>query len=89
MYPESNSRRRFDEQFKARVLAECQRPGTSVASVALANGLNANLVHKWRRGIVGRIDPQVPRAANSKALGHHEPATEPLQFVPVALAAAP
>ena len=31
----------------------------------------------------------MPRAANSKALGHPEPATEPLQFVPVALAAAP
>jgi transposase len=31
------------------VLAECAEPGASVASVALKHGLNANLVHKWRR----------------------------------------
>lgn len=35
--------------FKARILAACEQPGVSVAGVALANGLNANLVHKWRR----------------------------------------
>ena len=42
-------RRRHDEQFKRRVLAECAAAGASVARVAMANGLNANLVHKWRR----------------------------------------
>jgi hypothetical protein len=30
-------------QFKAQVLAECSQPGASVAKVALANGLNANI----------------------------------------------
>jgi transposase len=35
---------------KARVLAACAQPSTSVAAVAQAHGLNANLVHKWRRG---------------------------------------
>jgi transposase len=34
---------------KRRVLAQCNEPGASVANVALAHGLNANLVHKWRR----------------------------------------
>jgi transposase len=29
-------------ELKARVLAECERPGASVAQVALANGVNAN-----------------------------------------------
>ena len=33
----------------ARVLAECERPGASVAQVALANGVSANLVHGWRK----------------------------------------
>lgn len=42
-------RRRHSEQFKQRVLAECERPGASVAAVALSHGLNDNLVHKWRR----------------------------------------
>ena len=42
-------RRRHSEELKARVLAACAQPGTSVAKVALTHGLNANLVHKWRR----------------------------------------
>jgi transposase len=42
-------RRRHDEELKAKVLSECGAPGASVAQVALAHGLNANLVHKWRR----------------------------------------
>jgi transposase len=43
------SRRRHDAELKAKVLSECGAPGASVAQVALAHGLNANLVHKWRR----------------------------------------
>jgi transposase len=34
---------------KDKVLAACEEPGASVAAVAQAHGLNANLVHKWRR----------------------------------------
>lgn len=43
-------RRRHAEELKTRVLAACAEPGASVAAVAQAHGLNANLVHKWRRG---------------------------------------
>lgn len=46
----SNSRRRHGAQFKQEVLAACGQPGASVAGVALAFGLNANLVRQWRRG---------------------------------------
>ena len=42
-------RRRHSEELKAQVVAECAQPGASVAAVALAHGLNANVVHKWRR----------------------------------------
>lgn len=42
-------RRRHSEELKAQVIAECAQPGASVAAVALAHGLNANVVHKWRR----------------------------------------
>jgi transposase len=48
----TESKRRRQErspELKARVLAECERPGSSVAQVALAHGVNANLVHGWRR----------------------------------------
>lgn len=33
---------------RQQVLNECEQPGASVAKVALAHGLNANLVHAWR-----------------------------------------
>ena len=42
-------RRRHDAQLKERVLSECAEPDASVAKIALEHGLNANLVHKWRR----------------------------------------
>ena len=42
------ARRRHAQELKQAVLDEC-RAGASVASVAMAHGLNANLVHKWRR----------------------------------------
>ena len=40
-------RRRHSAQLKAEVVSECQKPGASVAAIALARGLNANLVHGW------------------------------------------
>src|SRR5687767_9965182 len=48
------SRRRHAAELKQQVLAACAEPGASVAQVALAHGLNANLVHKWRRTVDAR-----------------------------------
>lgn len=42
-------RRRHTAAFKAHVLEEANQPGISVAAVAQRHGLNANLIHKWRR----------------------------------------
>ena len=42
-------RRRHSAALKAQVLTECAKPEASVARIAMAHGLNANLVHKWRR----------------------------------------
>lgn len=83
MHPNS-SRRVHGAEFKSKILAECRKPGVSVAAVALAHGLNVNLVRKW---LVGRglkrcgLGPQVssPDAATLPAL----------QFMPVALDAPP
>jgi transposase len=60
MHSKGAKRRRHGDEVKAKVLIECDEPGASVAAVAQAHGLNANLVHKWRRQ--GR-----PHAAASKA----------------------
>jgi transposase len=40
-------RRRHSAEFKAEVIAACMQPGVSIASVALAHGLNANLLRHW------------------------------------------
>jgi transposase-like protein len=40
-------RRRHSAQFKAEAVQACQVPGVSVAAVALARGLNANLLRSW------------------------------------------
>lgn len=66
------SRRRHGVELKKIVLAECAEPGASVASVALKHGLNANLVHKWRR---------LAHCGDSVATAERPS----LQFVPIAL----
>lgn len=45
--PTRRVKRRHSTEFKACVLAECEVRGASVAGVALAHGVNANLVRKW------------------------------------------
>ena len=49
MHSKAATRRRHGDELKATVLAECDEAGASVAAVAQSHGLNANLVHKWRR----------------------------------------
>lgn len=40
-------KRQHAEEFRQAVVQACGEPGASVAGVALANGVNANLVKKW------------------------------------------
>ncbi|KON80438.2 transposase [Azoarcus sp. PA01] len=46
-------KRQHSEEFRQAVVQACGEPGASVAGVALANGVNANLVRKWmaKRGV--------------------------------------
>ena len=48
------ARRVHSAQLKAEILGRCAEPGASVAAIALEHGLNANLVHRWRRIAEGR-----------------------------------
>jgi len=43
------TRRNHAPELKHQVVLACQQPGASVAAVALAHGLNANLVRRWLR----------------------------------------
>lgn len=49
------TRRRHSRDLKAAVLAACRAPGASVAAIAMAHGLNANLVHRWRKNAAGQV----------------------------------
>lgn len=39
----------YSPELKGQIVAECQVSGASVAGVALAHGINANIVHRWMR----------------------------------------
>lgn len=45
----AETRRRYSASMKAQIVAACDEPGASVAKVALAHGINANVVHRWRQ----------------------------------------
>jgi transposase-like protein len=84
---EPRARRVHDAHLKSKVLAECSQAGASVSAVALAHGLNANLVHKWRRGVGlqrAALNADLPARA---ALASAAPASQamPVQFVPVGM----
>ena len=75
-------RRRYGAELKARVVAECDAPGASVAKVAMAHGINANIVHGWRkRGIDERGAPRIESSADARPI--------PAAFIPIALPAQP
>jgi len=42
-------RRNHSPALKTQILTECEAPGASVAKVAMAHGINANIVHGWRK----------------------------------------
>ena len=45
----AGTRRRYSAAMKTQVMAECSEAGASVAKVAMAHGINANVVHRWRQ----------------------------------------
>lgn len=49
MTSDKKTRRRYSAAQKAQVLAECDAAGASVAKVAMAHSINANVVHRWRQ----------------------------------------
>src|SRR5688572_12424606 len=78
-------RRRHSAEFKAAVVAECGRRGVSIAAVALANGLNANLVRRWVVEQEGSGTLMPALQSGDDGLGA---ATKREAFVPVTIEAA-
>jgi len=57
-------RRNHSPALKAQILAECATPGASVAKVAMSHGVNANVVHTWRRLARGQAEPHEVRGTS-------------------------
>jgi transposase len=70
-------RRQYSAEFKAEVVAACQRPGVSIAAIALMHQVNANLLRRW----VGEAEGQSPTPIATRT------ATAPTSLAPVALTA--
>src|SRR5947207_9748820 len=44
-----STRRRYTTTFKRELVERCLQPGASVSGIALENGINANVLFRWRR----------------------------------------
>jgi transposase len=61
-------RRLQSDDLKANAVASCMQPGVSMAAVAMANGVNANLLRRWVRQAESgdsATRPDAPVAADS------------------------
>ena len=72
------TRRQYFPEFKSQVIAQCQHPGVSVASIAREHGINDNLVHKWLRQQPSFVSKR------QKSLSVAQVQTPP-EFIPVAV----
>jgi transposase len=61
----ADKRRRHSPQFKQQVVEACLAKQASIPKIALAHGLNANMVHRWIRKVQ---DNKVPVASGFVAL---------------------
>lgn len=77
-------RRRHSDEFKADLVAACMQPGISIAAVAMANGVNANLLRRWVTEV--EMKPPVGDDRTHTAVAATKPAAAP-SFVPVSLPA--
>jgi transposase-like protein len=72
-------RRTHSAEFKAKVVAACREPGISIASVALAHGLNANLLRRWVVTAGPGLASNRSDADTTPVLESEKPAFFPLQ----------
>ena len=63
--PAKRSWRRHSDEFKSQVIAMARQGHGSVAAVALANGLNANMLRRWVRE--SELADAAPSAASAQA----------------------
>lgn len=80
-------RRQHDRAFKEDLVRQSLMPGASVSAIALAHGVNANMLFKWRREHLRAASPRSAAAVllpvEVAAIAEAAPmATPPLPLVP-------
>lgn len=73
-------RRLHSDEFKANAVASCAQPGISMAAVAMANGVNANLLRRWVREAELRRDGDGAPLATIAPPSAATPAFVPMQL---------
>jgi transposase len=75
-------RRLHSAEFKAEAVAACMQAGVSMAAVAMARGINANLLRRWVRSEEGH------GGSGQVLTGAQAPSTPAPTFLPLQLPAA-
>src|SRR5947207_15940730 len=73
-------RRKHSAEFKAKVIAACRKPGVSIAAVALANRLNANLLRRW---VVAEERAQAAKPSEAISATPARSSIESRTFIPI------
>jgi transposase len=77
-------RRQHSVEFKAKVVSACRKQGVSIAAVALANRLNANLLRRW---VVA--EERLPTAIETGDAVPARSSAENHTFIPIQVASSP
>jgi transposase len=91
-YARRRTHRVYTPEFKANLVASCHKPGASIAALANANAMNANVLHRWlqenaRTGahqLINRSTGKSTANANTQALAAERPAFIALPLSPAA-----
>ena len=76
-------RRKHSAEFKAQVVASCRQAGASIAAVAMASGVNANLARRWVVAAEQGANGSGGIGGNSRLLAYVSCVAPPPAFVPV------
>jgi len=80
--PGRRVRRQHSTEFRAQVIEAASQPGVSVAAIALANGMNANLLRPWismargREMVMGAVTGTAPAVQGFVPLSMSTPGSD-------------
>ena len=78
-------RRTHSAEFKAQVVASCRQTGVSIAAVAMASGVNANLARRWVVAAEQGANGSGGSGGSGRLLADVSRVTVPPAFVPLQL----